>query len=133
MTKATNRNNQNALLLVNAEPKEVMQLRQDMPDWLWIEAPKRWPFANETEPVARAFQAIIVFTQQGTEAWALAVCKQICEKQLLEEVPLLVAGSRYQIPLSHVVERLSRGSFIFTPVEEKTLLGRIQELKAEKL
>jgi len=133
MAKTSNTNNQNVVLLVNAEPKVVMQLRQDMPDWLWVEAPGRWPFAKETEPVAQAFQAIIVFAGQGTEARALAICKHICEKQLLDEIPLLVAGNRYQMALGHSVERLSRGSFIFTPIEEKILLNRIQKSQAEKL
>lgn len=132
MAKTRNTNNQNAVLIVNAEPKEIVQLRQDMSDWLWIEAPGRWPFANETEPVAQAFQAIIVFARQSMEAWALASCKQICEKQLLDKVPLLVAGSRYQMALSHAVERLSRGSFIFTPIEQESLLKTIEKSQLKK-
>jgi len=133
MAKSSNTNNQNAVLLVNAESKEVLQLRQDMPDWLWIEAPDRWPFAKETEPVAQSFQAIIVFAGQGTEARALSICKQICEKQLLDGVPLLVAGSRYQMALGHTVKRLPQASFIFTPIEEKALLDRIKKLQAKEL
>ena len=102
-------------------------MRQDMPDWLWIEAPDRWPFAKETEPMAQAFQAIIVFAGQGTEARALAICKQICEKKLLDGVPLLVAGSRYQMAIGHAVKRLSRGSFIFIPIEKESLLKEIEK------
>ena len=133
MVNTSNKNNQSTVLLVKAESKEVMQLRQDMPDWLWIEAPDRWPFAKETEPMAQAFQAIIIFAGQGTEAQALAICKQICEKKLLDGVPLLVAGSRYQMSLGHAVKRLPRGSFIFTSIEEKALLDRIKKLQAKEL
>lgn len=132
MAKISNKNNQNAVLLVNAEPKEVMQLRQDMSDWLWIEASDRWPFEKETEPVAQSFQAIIVFASQATEAHALAICKQICEKQLLDGVPLLVAGSRYQMALGHAVKRLPRGSFIFAPIEEESLLKEIEKSRVKQ-
>ncbi len=132
MAKTSNINNQNAVLIVNAEPKEIMQLRQDMPGWLWIEAPDRWPFANETQPVAQAFQAIIVLAKQGTEERALAICKHICEKQLLDEIPLLVAGSRYQMALGHAVKRLSRGNFVFTPIEQESLLKTIEKSQLKK-
>ena len=127
MVNTSNKNNQSTVLLVKAESKEVMQLRQDMPDWLWIEAPDRWPFAKETEPMAQAFQAIIVFAGQGTEALALAICQQICEKQLLDGVPLLVAGSRYQMSLGHAVKRLPRACFVFMPIEKESLLKEIEK------
>jgi len=133
MVNTSNKNNQSTVLLVNAESKEVMQLRQDMPDWLWIEAPDRWPFAKETEPMAQAFQAIIVFAGQGTEARALAICKQICEKKLLDGVPLLVAGSRYQMSLGHAVKRLPRGNFIFMPIEKNALLNKLKESQGKEL
>jgi len=133
MVNTSNKNNQSTVLLVNAESKEVMQLRQDMPDWLWIEAPDRWPFAKETEPMAQAFQAIIVFAGQGTEARALAICKQICEKKLLDGVPLLIAGSRYQMSLGHAVKRLPRGNFIFMPIEKNALLNKLKESQGKEL
>ena len=132
MTRAEDANNHNAVWLVNAESKEIAQLRQDMSDWLWVEAPEGWPFTNETEPVAQAFRAIIVFARQGKEARALAICKHICERQTLDEVPLLVAGSRYQMVLGHAVKRLSRGNFIFTPIEQENLLKTIQKSQSEK-
>jgi len=131
MINISNTNNQSAILLVNAEPKVVMQLRQNMPDLLWVEAPEGWPFKEETEPLARAFQAIIVFAKQGTESRALAMCKHICEKQLLDEVPLLVVGSRYQMDLGNAVKRLSRGSFIF--IEQESLLKAIEKSQSRKL
>jgi hypothetical protein len=132
MAKTNGSNNQKAVLLVNSESKEITQLRQDMPDWLWIEAPEGWPFAEESKPVAQAFRAIIVFAKQGTEAHALAICKHICEKQTLTEVPLLVAGSRYQMALGHAVKRLSRGDFIFTPIEQESLLKTIEKSQSKK-
>lgn len=77
--------------------------------------------------MAQAFQAIIVFAGQGTEALALAICQQICEKQLLDGVPLLVAGSRYQMSLGHAVKRLPRGCFVFMPIEKESLLKEIEK------
>ncbi len=133
MANTSNTNNQNTVLLVNAEPKEVLQLRQDMPDRLWIEAPEGWPFANETDLAALSFQVIIVFARKGTEALALAICKQICEKQLLNEVPLLVVGSRYQMALAHAIKRLPRGSFILTPIEKNALMNKLKESQVKKL
>jgi hypothetical protein len=126
MTKPKNISKQNTVLVVNTVSKNVKKLRQDMPDWLWIEAPKRWPFEKENNLKKQQFQAIIVFADQGKEAWALAICKQISEKQLFSESPILLAGSRYQMALAHAVKRLPRGNFIFTPIEEKTLLNAIE-------
>lgn len=127
IAKTNNTNNQNNALLVNAEPKDVLQLRQDLPDWLWIEAPKGWPFIKETEPLAQAFQVIIIFAKRGTETCALGVCKHVLEEQMLYGVPLLLAGSRYQMSLSNVVKRLPQVDFIFTPIEEKALLNKIKK------
>lgn len=132
MAKTRNTNNQNAVLIVNAESKKVLQLRQDMPGLLLIEAPNGWPFTKETEPAAQVFQAIIVCSEQGTEARALAICKHICENQLLDEIPLLVAGSRYQMALAHAIKRLSRGNFIFAPIEEESLLKEIEKSRVKQ-
>jgi hypothetical protein len=133
MAKISNKNNQSAALLVNVDSTEVMQLRQDMPEWLWIEAPEDWPFKMETKPIAQSFEAIIVFASHRTEAYALAICKHICEKQLLSELPLLVAGSRYQMALAHAVKRLSRGNFIFIPLKEDSLLKEIEKSQVKQL
>lgn len=127
MTKSNNIDNQNAVLVVNTDSKDVLQLHQDLPGWLWIEAPDGWPFEKETKPIVQSLEAIIVFASRGIEARALAICKHICEKQLLSELPLLIAGSRYQMPLAHAVKQLPRGNFIFTPIEEKTLLNAIEK------
>jgi hypothetical protein len=127
MTKSNNTDNQNTVLAVNADSEKVTKIGQDMPGWLWIEAPNRWPFEKETKPVAQPFVAIIVFTDRDTEAHSLAICKHICEKQLFSELPLLIAGRRYQMALAHAVKRLPRGNFIFIPIEEKTLLNAIEK------
>lgn len=129
MTKRTYKRDSRTFLVVGATEAEVMQLRQDMPNWLWIEAPKGWPFNKETTPLAQSFQAIIIFARQNEEEPALDVCNHICDEKTMDGVPLLVAASRYQMVLANKVKRLPRGHFIFTPIEENTLLDRINEIK----
>jgi hypothetical protein len=133
MAKPKNTDKQNTALVVNADSKQVIKLRQDLPNWLWIEAPNGWPFDKGEKSIAQSFEAIIVSASRGTEARALAICKYICEKQLLSELPLLIAGSRYLMPLAHAVKRLPRGGFIFTPIEEETLLNEIEKSRVRQL
>jgi hypothetical protein len=127
MAKPKNKDKQNTVLIANADSKQVIKLRQDLPNWRWIEAPDGWPYEKDKKSKAQSSEAIIVFAGRGTEARALAICKHICEQQLFSELPLLIAGSRYLMPLAHAVKRLPRGNFIFTPVEEKTLLNEIEK------
>jgi len=133
MTKRTDTKACGAVLLVDADPKEIMQLHQNMPKWLWVKAPNGWPFEKEAEPMAQSFQAIIVFAGQGKEKRALDVCKHIREQQIMDGVLLLIAANRYQMALVNKVKKLSRGNFIFTPIEESTLLNRIKESQDKEL
>lgn len=132
MLEHTNTKDSCSVLLIDAAEAEVTQLRKNMPNWLWIEAPEGWPFEKETKPIDRSFQAIIVFAGQDSEEHTLAICKHIYEKQLLSELPLLVAGSRYQMALVHAIKRLSRGKFIFTPIKEESLLNEIEQSRVKQ-
>lgn len=133
MTKCTDTINSCAFLLVNADLEEVTNLHQDMPDRLWIEAPKGWPFSKESDPIAGAFQAIIIFAHPKSEDQVLAICKHICEENIMDGVPLLVAVNQYQMSLANEVRRLPRGNFIFTPIEEQALFSRIEASQGKQL
>lgn len=118
------------ILLVDATETQVMQLREAMPNWVWIEAPEGWPFEGETESAAGSFDAIIVFAYKNREARALEACRRICKGETIVGGPLLVAGTRYQMALAHEVRQLPRGHFVFTPIDENTLLDRMQKSKS---
>jgi hypothetical protein len=133
MTKRADANDSYAVLLVDATAEEVAQLRKDMPGWFWIEAPKGWPFNFETRATDQSLDAIIVFARRDREAQAFDVCKHTCQEKMMKGVPLLVAASRYQMSLAHEVRRLPRGNFIFTPIDENSLLDAINEIKGAKL
>jgi hypothetical protein len=113
-----------AILLVDATQEEVLQLRKEMPGWLWFA--EDWPFDWDPNPSGQSIDAIIVFARKDREKRALDVCMHLCEKQEMETVPLFIAGSRYQMSLAHEVKRLPRGDFIFTPIDENALLDRIR-------
>ena len=116
--------------LVDATEAEVMQLREAMPDWLWIESPEGWPFEVEAKFSEGPFDAIIVFARKNREAQSLEACRRICEKEAAVGGPLLVAGTRYQMALAHEVRRLPRGHFVFTPIDENALLDRMKKSKS---
>jgi hypothetical protein len=100
-----------------------MQFREDMPDWLWIEAPESWPLAGEAMVVDQPLDAIVVFASKSRETRALEACRRICEEDAMAGCSLLVAGTRYQMTIAHEVRRLPRGQFVFTPIDEETLLN----------
>jgi hypothetical protein len=129
VTKCPDTNDSCAFLVVGATVEEVMQLRKDMPGWLWIEAPKGWPFDFETRPTDECLDAIIVFARRDREAQTLDVCKRICQEKMMKGVPLLVAASRYQMSLVNKLKQLQRGLFIFTPIDENSLSDTIKEIK----
>jgi len=129
VTKRTDANDSCAVLLVDCTAEEVAQLRKDMPGWLWIEAPKGWPFDFETRPTDQSLDAIIVFARRDREAQALDVCKHICQEKTMKGVPLLVAISRYQMSLVNKLKQLPRGQFIFTPIDENSLSDTLDEIK----
>ncbi len=129
MTKRTDTNDSCAVLLVDATAEEVAQLRKDMPSWFWIEAPKDRPFNFETRPTSQPLDAIIVFARRDREAQTLDVCKHICQEKMMKGVPLLVAASRYQMSLVNKLKQLQGGQFIFTPIDENSLLDTMNEIK----
>lgn len=120
------------VLLVDATEAEVMQLRKDMPGWPWMEAPKGWPLAMKVAPIAQSIKVILVFAHKNKETRALDVCKNICEDKTMDGITLLVAASRYQMTLANDIRRLRRGHFIFRPIEEESLLNKINEIRHAK-
>lgn len=136
ITKVTKRNDSDdsfAVLLVDSTAEEVAQLRKDMPGWLWIEAPEGWPFNFEARAEDQSLNAIIVFARRDREPQAIDVCKHTYQEKMMKGIPLLVAASRYQMSLAHEVRRLPRGNFIFTPIDEKSLLEKINEIKRAEI
>ena len=132
MPERTSRKDSCPVLLVDATEAEVMQLRKDMPGWPWMEAPKGWPFTKKAAPIAQSIKVILVFAHKNKETRALDVCKHICEEKTMDGVTLLVAASRYQMTLANDVKRLTRGHSIFMPIEEESLLNRINEIRHAK-
>lgn len=130
MTKRTDANDSCAILLVDSTVEEVAQLRKDMPGWLWIEAPKGWPFNFETRPTDQSLDAIIVFARRDRESQSLDVCKHICQEKMMKGVPLLVAASRYQMSLVNKLKQFPRVQFIFMPIDEKSLLDIMNDIKS---
>ncbi|MGD2094091.1 MAG: hypothetical protein PVH77_03690 [Phycisphaerales bacterium] len=133
VNKFTDKNDSCVALLIGATSEEVVQLRKSLPGWLCIEAPEGWPFTKESKPTAQSFRTIIVFAGRDGEMRALNVCKYICEQNMMDGVPLLVAADRYQMSLANEVRRLPRGNFIFKPIDEAALLGRIEATQGKEL
>lgn len=125
MSKSAHTGDSRAVLLVGATEQEVARLRNEMPGWHWEQAPNDWPFDLKAEPADRAFDAVIVFAIKNEESRAFDMCSRICEdKSMMEGVPLLVAANRYQMSLVNRLRQLPRVDFIFTPIEEDTLLDK---------
>ena len=124
MSKRTRTRDSHAVLLVDATEEEVMQLRKEMPDWLWFREDRLFDFAPK--PASHSIDVIIVFARKDRERRALDVCTRICEKNDLESVPLFIAANRYQMDLAHEVKRLPQVDFIFTPIEKDVLLDKMR-------
>ncbi|MEA3224972.1 MAG: hypothetical protein U9Q07_03415 [Planctomycetota bacterium] len=127
MSKSTHTSDSRTVLLVDATEQEIARLRNEMPGWVWEEAPNDWPFDLKAELADRAFDAAIVFAGKNEESRVLDICRRICEDRSMEGVPLLVAASRYQMSLVNKLRQLPLMNFIFTPIEENTLLDKIKK------
>jgi hypothetical protein len=127
MSKRIRTHNSQVFLLVDVTQEEVMQLRKEMPGWLWFA--EDWPFDWDPQPPGHSVDAIIVFARKDRERRALDVCMRLCEIRDMDTVPLFIVGSRYQRSLAHAVRRLPRGDFIFRPIEENELLNRMRTEK----
>ncbi|NIU58917.1 MAG: hypothetical protein GWN67_21805 [Phycisphaerae bacterium] len=132
MSEHNSRKDSCPVLLIDATEAEVMQLRKDMPGWPWLEAPKGWPFTKKAASVPESIKVILVFAHKNKETRALDVCKHIFEDKTMDDVTLLVAASRYQMTLANDIRRLTRGHFIFRPIEEEALLNKINEIRHAK-
>jgi hypothetical protein len=129
MSKSAYTGDPRAVLLVDATEQGVIRLRDEMPGWLWVEAPNDWPFDLEAKPADWPFDAVIVFARKDEESRVLDICRRICEDKSTEGVPLLVAASRYQMSLVNKLRQLPRGHFIFTPIHENSLLDIMEEIR----
>jgi hypothetical protein len=124
MSKRTQTRDSHSVLLVDATKEEVMQLRKEMPDWLWFREDRLFDFTPK--PASHSIDVIIVFARKDREKRAIDVCMSLCDKNNLESVSLFIAGNRYQMDLAHTVKRLPQVDFIFTPIEKDVLLDKIR-------
>jgi hypothetical protein len=130
MSKRTQTRDSHSVLLVDATKEEVMQLRKEMPDWLWFREDRLFDFTPK--PASHSIDVIIVFARKDREKRAIDVCMSLCDKNNLESLPLFIAGNRYQMDLAHTVKRLPQVDFIFTPIEKDVLLDKIRVKKGVK-
>ena len=99
-----------------------------MPHWNWAKATADW--AGGTSPVRpdASVDAIIVFVEQSDEERALGLCQEIRNCPDTAAPPLLVAIDRYQLPLGNDVRRLPNAHFVLTPIDEKRLRSKLEEM-----
>ena len=131
MPKSTRTNDSQAVLLIDAPEEEVVRLHKDLPGWRWLGASDDWPSNGGTNSADQSIDAIIVFAHKDKERHALDTCFRLCEKEDMENVPLFIAASRYQMNLVNEVKRLPRGDFLFTPIDTHTLLKKMKERAKE--
>jgi hypothetical protein len=132
MSKSASTHDSQAVLLVDAPEEEVVHLHKDLPDWLWLGAPEEWPSDANPKPTDQSIDAVIVFARKEKEKRALDVFSRLCDKKEMENIPLFIAASRYQMNLAHEVKRRPRGDFLFTPINPNTLLKKIREKEGAK-
>jgi response regulator RpfG family c-di-GMP phosphodiesterase len=127
MSKSTHTGDSRAVLLVDASEQEVVRLRNEMPGWHWEQAANDWPFDLEGKRADCPLDAVIVFASKNEESRALDISRRICEDKSTKDIPLLVAASRYQMSLVNELRQLPLVDFIFTPIDENTLLDKIKK------
>ena len=82
--------------------------------------------SDRMEPV----DAVIVCSDIYKEDETYAVCRRLCETDMMRETPLLVAVNMYQMPLANRVKAMPNAHFIFTPVNADDLQKRLCMLAA---
>jgi response regulator RpfG family c-di-GMP phosphodiesterase len=125
MSKKSRKRDSRAVLLVDANQEQVTRLRKKMPEWLLFGENGHSDLSPK--PAGRSIDAVIVFARKNGKKRVLDVCAKISEKKEMKDVPLFVAGSRYQMDLAHAVKRLPRGDFLFTPIRKDKLLDKMKK------
>jgi hypothetical protein len=115
------------VLLIEATEQQVSRLQSEMSGWFWEQAPNNWPSNLESKPSDCRFDAVIVFAGKERDDLVIETCRLLCENKSVEGVPLLLAASRYQMSLVNKLRQLPLVDFIFTPIEEDTLLDKIKK------
>jgi hypothetical protein len=101
-----------------------------MGSWNCIEASPDW-YPSQGFPVLDGKVAgIIIFSKKYQEKEALEICKSIREQRELDNIPLLVAITMYQMPLGNSVKKLPDANFIFVPLEKDALKKRLTQIKS---
>ncbi len=96
-------------------------------DWTWIEAPPDWTPEDGLEEAAPGTTAILVFSRRHREKQIRRQCEHI--RSVLEDIPLLVAVTQYEMPLANRVKELRKTDYVFSPIEENDLVERLDRLQ----
>ncbi len=127
MSKRGRKDASRTVLLVDGAEEEVARLRNEMPGWLWKEAPGGWPFDKGSMPSDDQFDAIIVFAHKDGKDRVLDIYKTLCDQKIIDGMSLLVAVSRYQMLLVNKLRELANVDCIFTPIKGNKLLNKIKK------
>ena len=132
MTENNLMNSKLNVLLVEPDSHQKAQLKKDIPDWNWIEAPTPKHDAEMSISGQNQVDAVIVFAKTNEEEYALALCKKIRKLTELQGIPLLVAINRFQMMLGNDVKHLAFSHFIFTPIEKNSLKNTLGKIKTSQ-
>ena len=121
------------ILMVEVNPEQVSQLKNDIPEWNWQEAPPNWISGSSGLPTTdEALDAVIVFAKKKEDEHTLTLCKEIRQHHEMDGIPVLVAINMYQMMLGNEVRRLPCAHFIILPIEKETLHSKLSQIKSGK-
>jgi hypothetical protein len=97
-------------------------------EWSWIRAAADWKPRDGVPGNASTVDAIVVFSTKYEERSIRKLCEAIRAVPSLDPIPLLVAVNQYEMPLANRVKELPNADFLFTPLKEEDLVGRLKRL-----
>ena len=119
------------LMMINTEDNDLAAFESESfhHAWEWITAPPDWnPENTANDQTQDTADALLFFARIHEEERALELCRQIRETKALDEIPLILVISVFQMPLGNNVAKLPNAAFIFSPLKEAELIKEYRNL-----
>ncbi len=108
-------------LVVYPQPGRTEELKRDIPEYRWAEAPNRWPQQPAELGLSRPPDVIVVDAEQESDDQILKTCETLRNMTPVRDTPVLVAISMYRMHLGNQVKQYPHTNILIFPIEDADL------------
>lgn len=108
-------------LVVFPQPGRTERLSREIPEYVWAEAPNRWPQEPAELGLSGPPDVIVVDAEEESDERILNTCETLRKMLPVRETPLLVAISMYRMHLGNLVKQYPHTNILIFPIEDADL------------